>query len=153
MKNVQDKSDGDKTQEIGPILNKNLFLFLLNHEVKRAFRYQNFLSILLLKLIPCSAIDNEEGFRGCYQTLQNVLVEEVRETDLLGSVGENKLAVLLPYADVMAGGYAKSRFETNLKHYDFRKKGYEVMVRQFCFPRNGTDTLDLVKEAMGEELS
>jgi hypothetical protein len=152
MQNEGDERNRQDGRGDKRILGKDLFLFLLDHEVKRARRYQNFMSLLLLNLIPCSRED-EKNFDACYQILKNVLMEELRETDILGSLGENRLVALLPYADVMAGGCAKSRFETNLKYYDFTSKGYEVTVRQYCFPKNGTDTLDLIKKALGEGLS
>jgi len=130
------------------VLGKELFLFLLDLEVKRARRYQNFLCLLFPRL-KASSKNNGDGFQICYQTLVDLLIDEMRETDLLGSLGENRLTILLPYADALAGGRAKSRFEDALKCYDFNGKGFEVMIDQICFPLNGTDTPDLIKKALG----
>jgi hypothetical protein len=77
----------------------------------------------------------------------------MRETDILGSLEKDKLVALLPYADASAGGDAKSRFEGTLKYYDFKSKGYEVTIDQICFPMNGTDTIDIVRKALGAESS
>jgi GGDEF domain-containing protein len=133
------------------ILNKDLFLFLLDHEVKRARRYQNFISILLMKLVPFSHENNGKHFEACQQMLCTVLMEEMRETDILGSLGENKWVALLPYADVSAGDQARIRFENMLKYHDFNNKGFQVRVQQFCFPRNGTNTPDLIRRALDVE--
>ena len=139
---------GGLEESLRQILNKELFLFLLDHEVKRARRYQNFISILLMKLIPFSHENNGKHFEACQQMLCTVLMEEMRETDILGSLGENKWVALLPYADVSAGDQARIRFENTLKYYDFKNRGFQVRVQQFCFPRNGTNTPDLIKKAL-----
>ncbi len=47
--------------EFGRILKRDLFLFLLDLEVKRARRYQNFLSILIMKIVGSSYSNNGEG--------------------------------------------------------------------------------------------
>ncbi len=133
---------------VGRILNRDLFLYFLDHEVKRALRYQNFLSVLLLRLVPCSKGIEGKGFENCCQTLGSVLKEEMRETDVLGFLAEDKWAALLPYADMNAVDQAKVRFENALKYYDFKNRGFQVKVQQFCFPRNGTNTPDLIKKAL-----
>ncbi|MGD0917421.1 MAG: diguanylate cyclase [Thermodesulfobacteriota bacterium] len=139
--------------ELGRILNKDLFLYLLDLEVKRARRYQNFLCLLLLNLKQFSKDDDGRSFQTCHQKLSHLLTEEMRETDILGSLNGNQLVVLLPYADKAAGINAKSRFEGTLKYYDFKGKGFEVRIDQVCFPINGADTIDLLKKALGVEPS
>ncbi len=134
--------------ELGRILDKDLFSYLVDLEMKRARRYQNFISILLLKLSPLAGDGGENSLKACYQALSHILGEEVRETDILGSLGESRLAALLPYADVTAGSQARTRFETTLKYYDFRSKGYQIAVQQFCFPRNGTVISDFIQKAL-----
>jgi hypothetical protein len=69
----------------------------------------------------------------------------------LGTVGDKKLAVILPYADMSAGVYTRSRFENSLQYYNFARDGYQVVVEQICFPNDGTDTSDLVRKVIGTE--
>ena len=147
MGNLETRVAGDAAAELGRILNRDLFLFLLDLEVKRARRYQNFLCVLLLSLRHCSHEGNGGGFQSCHQILSHLLEVEVRETDIIGSMEKDQLAVLLPYADVSAGGHAKSRFEGTLKYCDFASKGYEVVVHQISFPADGTDICDLIEKA------
>lgn len=147
----EDLQEGTKV-ELGRILNKDLFLFLLDLEVKRARRYQNFLCLLLLKLEQFTKKDdNGEGFQPCYEVLTDLLTVEMRESDVLGSLGKNRLAVLLPYANGSAGRLARSRFENILGYFSFQERGYKVIIDQICFPINGTDTIDLIKKALGTE--
>jgi PleD family two-component response regulator len=139
--------------ELKRILNRELFLYFLDLEVKQAQRYQNFFCIMILNLTQFCENDYGQSLQTCYQKLTHLLTEELRESDILGSLGENKLAALLPYADPTAGSHAKSRFERSLKYYDFNHEGYKVKIDQVCFPMDGTNTADIVKRVMGAEAS
>jgi GGDEF domain-containing protein len=138
-------------EAFGRILNRDLFLFLLDLEVKRARRYQNFLCLMLLKIKQFSQEGDGGGLQACYRTLGNLLIEEVRESDIIGSLELDKLVVLLPYADVKIGTNVQSRFEDALKYFDFKSKGFEIMIDQVCFPIHGTGTMDLIRKAFGTE--
>jgi GGDEF domain-containing protein len=152
-----ENSGGEFSQRAGGIygrvLSRDLFLFLLDLEVKRARRYQNFLCLMFLNVRQFSTGNNGGGLETCGNTLRNLLAEEVRESDIIGSFGANKTVVLLPYADVRAGAHVKSRFEDALKYYGFKEKGFEILVDQVCFPIHGTDTMGLVRKALGAENS
>ena len=146
MKTIEGRIKAGKGPGLKRILSKDLFLYLLDLEVKRGRRYQNFLSILILDLIALSKGDGGTGLETTYQMLTTLLKDEMRETDIFGALGQNRLIVLLPYADLLAGELAKSRFETILEHYDFKGRGYKVKVHQVSFPTNGTDTAELMKK-------
>ena len=135
-------------ETFGRILNRDLFLFILDIEVKRSRRYQNFLCLVLFKIKGFSQEGDRQGLQACSRTLSHLLTEEIRESDIIGSLESDKLVVLLPYADVEAGAHVKSRFEDALKYYDFKSKGVEIMIDQVCFPVNGSDTIDLIKGAL-----
>ena len=152
MEMLSDRAKFGPGTRIARILDQDFFIYLLDYEVKRALRYQNFISILLMRLVPYSKDNDGKGFEACRQTLANMLTQEMRETDILGFLEENKLIALLPYADATAGDQARTRFESTLKYYDFKSWGYEVMVQQFCFPRNGTNTTELIKKTLEVEL-
>ena len=139
-------------EAFGRILNRPLFLFILDIEVKRARRYQNFLCLVLFKIKQFSQKGNGEDLKVCYRVLSHLLAEEMRESDIIGSLESDKVVALLPYADMRAGALVKSRFDDALKYYDFRNKGIEIMIDQVCFPVNGSDTMDLIKRALQIEL-
>jgi PleD family two-component response regulator len=145
--------DNPVAPELGRILDRNLFFYLLDLEVKRARRYQNFLCILLLKLTRLPDHEEGNGIQTCLRMVKDLLVEEMRESDIPGFLGENRLVVLLPYADVTAGGHAKSRLESTLRYLDVGRKGCEVVIDQICFPINGTNPADLIKKALSTETS
>ena len=146
MKIIEGRIKGGKGPGLKRILSKDLFLYLLDLEVKRGRRYQNFLSILILDLVALPKGDGGEDIETTHQMLTTLLKDEMRETDIFGALGENRLIILLPYADLIAGELAKSRFESILEHYDFKSRGYKVKVHQVSFPTNGTDTAELMKK-------
>ena len=153
MTTSEDRYEEGTEIESSRIMKTDVFLFLLDLEVKRARRYQNFLSILLLEFKEYSDAEQTEDPRSCYQALTALLMGETRETDIIGTLRENELIILLPYADASAGKLAGARLEKAMEHYNFRGRGYEVLVQQISFPMNGTDTVDLIKKALGAESS
>ncbi len=145
------QKDGERN--LRRILDKELFLFILDHEMKRARRYQNFLSLLLIQFSQIQVGSGENGLQTYYTELCNLLKEETRESDLLGSLGEYQLAILLPYADESSGGSAKSRLEGIIGDYDFKSRGFEVTMDHISFPGKGADLSDLMKKTLRERLS
>ena len=125
------------------ISNREMFWYLLDLELKRGMRYQNYFCLLTFKLYRIHDHANGKELKTCYQALSHFLIEELRESDILGSLGEDQLAILLLYADPSVGGLVRSRIEDSLKCNAFKDQGYEVMINQICFPRDGTDTAEL----------
>jgi GGDEF domain-containing protein len=147
---------GDRSQEemgsaFGKVLDRDLFLFLLDLEVKRARRYQNFLCLMLIKVKNFSKDENGGGLEACYKILGNLLIEETRESDIIGFMGIDSWGVILPYADAKTGEHLKFRFEDALNYYDFKTKGIKIMIDQVCFPVHGTDTEDLIRRTIESE--
>jgi PleD family two-component response regulator len=134
--------------EIGRIHSRESFLCLLDKEVKRARRHQYFFCILNLTLSQLPNNKNDNGLQTCVQRLIHFLGEEVRESDILGFLAEDQLAVILPYTDPKAARHAQSRFKDGLKYYDFKKEGCEVKIDLICFPIDGLKTTDLIGKVM-----
>ena len=140
--------EGEEDSGSRRILSRDHFFSLLDLEVKRARRYQNFFSIIVMRLKKLASHDNGFNLSSCYQKLAHLLREEIRESDVVGIVNDNSIAALLPYGDSVCGENAKSRFDRNLKFFDFPKEGYEIKVDQVCFPMDVTNTPDLIKRLM-----
>ena len=137
--------------DLNRVLNREIFLYLLDLEVRRSRRYQNFFCILVLKLKEVPDQNNGNKLQACYQKLTHLLAEEARDSDVLGTLGEKRLAIILPYADMSSGSYTRTRFESSLQDYDFTREGYQVEVEQVCFPGDGADTPGLVRKVIGPE--
>ncbi len=133
--------------EVGQVLNREAFLYFLDLEVKRARRYQNFFCLITLSILG-SVKQDREKLHDCYLSLLHWLKQEARESDVLASLGEGQLIVLLPYADMTAGRFTLSRFQSSLKFFDFENEGCQVRIDQVCFPKDGTDTEDLIRKVM-----
>ncbi len=150
LKKLENQFSGANKVTFSRILDRDLFFFLLDLEVKRARRYQNFLCLMSFKIRRFAGDGDGANFQSCHRALLNFLTEEIRESDVIGSLELNQLVVLLPYADAKSGAYVKSRVEDFLKYYDFKNDGFEVDVDQVCFPIHGTDTIDLMRKVLGE---
>ena len=85
-------------------------------ELKRAERYCNFLSILILNLSEFLAtagkrkIDSPEKAREFVVRAVNRLKLSARETDIISQIGDSQLAMLLPETDREGASVAAERF-------------------------------------------
>lgn len=127
------------------ILNQELFLFLLDLEIKRARRYQNFISLISIRMDNFSKNKKSIDIKEHKKNLSDFLSSEIRDSDIIGSLGDDQLVILLPYADIKTGKKAKERIEESIKYLDFKKIGIGITLDHFCFPVNGADSIDLVK--------
>ena len=151
MRYSVDLSEKGAEVGLGRILKQETFFYLLDMEVKRSRRYQNFFSVLVLRFYQLFGKDNSSGLFDCYNHLTQLMQGEFRESDILASVGGNRLVALLPFADESAVSHVRSRFEVSLEFCDFRKKGYEVRIDLIRFPMDGTDSPDLIRNIIGPE--
>ena len=130
----------------GRILSRSVFFQLLDLEVKRSRRYQNFFCVLVMRLNQLSNRDNGTHHSSCYQKLTHLLEDELRESDILGFLDDDCLGALLPYGDAATADHTRTRFEGSLKYYDFENEGYEVKIEKIIFPVDGTDTPEIIKK-------
>ncbi len=135
----------------GHVFNRQSFLFLLDLEIKKAQRYQNFLSLLSLTFDHLSSSLTENPTVSL-TTMGNLLKDELRDTDVIGQGGTNRLFVMLPYADVGGAKKVRKRVEQILRDFGFGPKGFAVEIDEVCFPTHATSIEDLLRVA-GNHLS
>ncbi len=131
------------------ILSRELFLHLIDYEIKRARRFQNFFCVLKLRLSRAPGQVTGERSKTCHKKLSQLLMEELRESDLVGSLEDDQWVAFLPYASPREGAQAKSRVVDHLKYLDFKSEGYELMIDQVCFPADGTAAIDVISKVTG----
>jgi GGDEF domain-containing protein len=131
------------------IFNREVFFQLLDLEVERARRYQNFFCLLILTVKRLTGQMERGALRDFYQKLCGLLSDGLRESDILGALDKDKVVALLPYADLMAGDSVKTRFEENLRYFNYHEERFEVEVKRLCFPADGTGTGDLIQRLTG----
>src|SRR5688572_4341121 len=81
------------------VLTPEAFEFVLNNELKRAVRSQNFLTLLLVEPTPQSG-DIPPDRAPAVRQIARIVSREVRETDLLSQTREGQLSVVLLDADL-----------------------------------------------------
>jgi diguanylate cyclase (GGDEF)-like protein len=130
----------------GHFLDRQSFLFLLDLEVRRARRYQNYLSILSLTFGPPNP-SLEVKPSASLKTVANLLKDEIRDTDIIGRAGEARLLVMLPHADLTGAHKVRERLERMLHDYGFVEKGLSIQIEEACFPTHATNIDDLLQIA------
>ena len=130
----------------GHVFNRQSFIFLLDLEIKKAQRYQNYLSLLSLTFDHLALSLNQNPSISL-KTMGNLLKDELRDTDVIGQGGTNRLLVMLPYADVEGANKVRKRLEQILRDFGFGAKGGAVEIDEVCFPTHATNIEDLLRMA------
>ncbi len=128
----------------GNVLKRQGFLLLLDYEIKKAQRYQNYLSLLSLTFEHLNSL-REENSSVSLKTVGNLIKDELRETDVVGHSGTNRLMVMLPYADMAGAHKVRKRLKQILQDYRFDRKRLSVEISEVCFPTHGTTIDDLIR--------
>ena len=130
----------------GHVFNRQSLLFLLDLEIKKAQRYQNYLSLLSLTFDHLNPSLGENP-NISFKTLANLLKDELRDTDVLGQSAANRLLVILPYADMTGAHNVRNRLEQILQDFGFGQKGANIEITEVCFPTHATNIDDLLRMA------
>ena len=128
------------------VFNRQSFLFMLDLEIKRARRYQNYLSLLGLTFGHLDPLPGESPSISL-KTLANLLKNELRGSDIVGQGAGNRLLVMLPYADIVGVARVRERLEKTLQGYGFGRKGFTIEISEACFPTHATNVDDLLRMA------
>jgi diguanylate cyclase (GGDEF)-like protein len=134
------------------VLTPEAFDFVLNNELKRAVRSQNFLTLLLLE--PTAAAASAAKAGGAHaatppeavRQVARLVSREVRETDLLAQTGGGKVSVVLLDADLQNSMRVVDRLMARFEHYEFPTP-LEIEVGAACCPTHGVDVESLRRAA------
>jgi GGDEF domain-containing protein len=122
------------------VLTPEAFDFVLNNELKRAVRSQNFLTLVLMD--PRAATTAVEAIR----EVARVVSREVRETDLLSASPEGRLSLVLLDADLQSSMHVIERVRARLQHYQFTTP-IDLEIGAACCPTHGADAGTLKRAA------
>ena len=111
------------------MLTPEAFDFVLNNELKRAARSQNFLTLVLMEPHPEAAGTNQDAVR----EIARLVSREVRETDLLSASDEGRLSVVLLDADLQNSMRVIDRLMSRLDNYEFPSP-LDIQVGAACCP-------------------
>jgi len=125
------------------VLSAEAFDFVLNNELKRAVRSQNFLTLVHLE--PTTPGVPGGGDVGV-QEIARLISREVRETDLLSHTEKGRLSIVLLDADMASSMTVIDRLMSRLDHYEFPQPlAFEVGAAS-C-PTHGADVETLRRAA------
>lgn len=144
--------------ELTGCLNYRWIMHTLSQEIKRAQRYNNKLSIIMLDLDYFKKINDNYGHLFGNEVLKffSATVKGcIRDIDVVGRFGGDEFLIILPFADAGQAINVIKRIKQNLKKVDFCESGIKVkkeLLLKFsagvvCFPENGITVNELLRAA------
>jgi hypothetical protein len=138
-------------EEGSKVLTPGAFEFVLDSELKRAVRSQNFLTLVVVE-----ASREWEGMmvtadNGTVQQMAQIISKEVRDTDLLGHTDTGTLALVLLDADFEHSARVIDRLVARIENYEF-PTALRVAVGAACYPTHAVDAPSLKRQAMSRPI-
>jgi GGDEF domain-containing protein len=125
------------------VLTPEVFQLVLNNELKRALRSQNYLTLLVLDFTSLTgAVERGQLTR----EVARVVDREVRETDLLSETVDGRLSVVLLDADLQNAMRVVDRLAAHFQHYVFSTPT-AITAGAACYPTHGSDPESLRRAA------
>jgi hypothetical protein len=138
-------------EEGSKLLTPGAFEFVLDNELKRAVRSQNYLT-----LVAVEASREWEGMtvtadEGTMQQVAQLIGREVRDTDLLGHIDKGTLAVVLLDSDFDHSTHVIERLVSRIESYEFPTP-LRIAVGAACYPTHAIDAESLKRQAMSRPI-
>jgi hypothetical protein len=129
------------------LLTPGAFEFVLDSELKRAVRSQNYLT-----LVTVEASREWEGMTvtaddGTLREVAQLIGREVRDTDLIGHTDRGTLALVLLDADFEHSERVIYRLVSRIENYEFPTQ-MRIAVGAACYPTHAVDAESLKRQAL-----
>lgn len=128
------------------LLGQGAFHFVLDSELKRAVRSQNFLTLVVMEMRrewEGLMLAADEGAVG---ELADVIGREVRDTDPMGLTDTGTLSLLLLDADYEHSTRVIDRLVGRIDNYEFPMP-LRIAVGAACYPTHAVDAASLKQQA------
>ncbi|CAN5784083.1 hypothetical protein BH24ACI4_BH24ACI4_18090 [soil metagenome] len=125
------------------VLTSQTFDFVLDNELKRAIRSQNFLTLLVIDADARTPAGDPAKLTA---EVARLVSREVRETDLLSTGKEGRLSLVLLDADLQNSMRVVDRLVSRFEHYEFAAPT-TISVGAACCPTHGADAESLHRAA------
>jgi GGDEF domain-containing protein len=138
-------------EEGSKLLTPGAFEFVLESELKRAVRSQNFLTLVVIEAsrewegMTVSADD------GTLHEVATLIGREVRDTDLLGHTDRGTLALVLLDADFDHSTRVIDRLVARIENYEF-STALRIAVGAACYPTHAVDADTLKRQALSRPI-
>ena len=138
-------------EENSKLLTPGAFDFVLDSELKRAVRSQNYLT-----LVTVEASREWEGMTvtaddGTLQEVAQLIGREVRDTDLIGHTDRGTLALVLLDSDFEHSERVINRLVSRIENYEFPTQ-MRIAVGAACYPTHAVDADSLKRQALSRPI-
>ena len=138
-------------EEGSKLLTPAAFEFVLDGELKRAVRSQNFLTLVVVE-----ASREWEGMMvtaddGTVLEVAQIIGKEVRDTDLMGHTEKGTLSLVLIDADFEHSPRVIDRLVSRIENYEF-PTALRIAVGAACYPTHAVDAESLKREALAHPI-
>ena len=138
-------------EEGSKLLTPGAFEFVLENELKRAIRSQNYLT-----LVAVEASREWEGMtvtadEGTLHQVAQLIGREVRDTDLLGHIDKGTIALVLIDADFDHSTRVIDRLVSRIENYEFPTP-LRIAVGAACYPTHAVDADSLKRQAISRPI-
>src|SRR5262249_6769158 len=134
------------------LLTSGAFEFVLETELKRAVRSQNFLTLVIIE-----AAREWEGMTvtaddGTVQEIAQIIGKEVRDTDLLGRTERGTVSLVLLDTDFDRSAQVIDRLVARIENYEF-SNALRIAFGAVCYPTHAVDAASLKRQAMSRPVA
>jgi GGDEF domain-containing protein len=138
-------------EENSKLLTPGAFEFVLESELKRAVRSQTYLT-----LVTVEASREWDGMTvtaddGTLHEVAQLIIREVRDTDLLGHTGRGMLGLVLLDADLEHSERVIGRLVARIENYEF-PTALRIAVGAACYPTHAVDAESLKRHALSRPI-
>jgi len=134
-------------EEGSRVLTPNAFEFVLEGELRRAIRSQNFLTLVVLETRREWDGIEMTADEGTLDEVASVVGRDVRDTDLLGKTDKGTLSLVLLDADLDNSTHVIDRLVSRIDNYDFPTP-LRISIGAACYPTDGVDAESLKRQAL-----
>src|SRR5688500_11867563 len=129
------------------LLKRHAFEFVLDGELKRAVRSQNYLTLVTLETNREWDGMSVTADEGTVEEVAEIVRHEVRDTDLLGHTSQGLLSLVLLDADFDSSTKVIDRLIQRMNSYEFPTP-LRISVGAACYPTHAVDADSLKRQAV-----
>lgn len=129
------------------LLKPHAFEFVLDGELRRAVRSQNYLTLVTVETSREYDGMSVAADRGTVGEVAQIIRNEVRDTDVLGLTTQGLISIVLLDADYENSTRVIDRLVDRMNHYDFPAP-LRLSVGAACYPTDAIDAESLRQRAV-----
>ncbi|MDV7339826.1 sensor domain-containing diguanylate cyclase [Terasakiella sp. A23] len=111
------------TDVLTGVNNRRHFIDLCEREIKRAKRYENPLSLIMLDIDHFKNINDTHGHAvgdEAIRVMTKLCIDSLRDTDVIGRIGGEEFAIILPMTDITGAWQIAQRIRQAAENHSFK---------------------------------